>query len=314
MADFAATGLVRLMVRVLGDMDPALVEGIGCSGPMAGAVEPDAGKRLLIARTLSAHGPGPLLAVGQALHLIDEAPLHAALLASADPAVLADKWMRLERYFHASHRTRIVARPGGWFCRRYAGDAVPGVGENCLVAGLLFGLVGRIGVTGARLIIAGQTLAPEDLAAFRLPETETAEVFAIGWESVGAVQPQPGPAHDGDLADRLADLMAADAGRAWRIETVADLAALAPRTLQRRLTEAGWTFSALLRRARMRAASQLLSKPTVTLAEIGYCCGYADQAHFQRDFRRMTNMTPNAFRRQALATGALATGVLAAGS
>ena len=97
--------------------------------------------------------------------------------------------------------------------------------------------------------------------------------------------------------------MAEDAGRGWRIDSVAAIAGLAPRTLQRRLTETGWTFSALLRRARMRAASQLLVDPAVTLAEIGYCCGYADQAHFQRDFRRMTNMTPNAFRRQALATG-----------
>lgn len=305
MADFAATGLVRLMVRVLGDMDPALIEGIGRSGPMAGAVEPDTEKRLLITRTLSVHGPGPLLAVGQALHLIDEAPLHAALLASADPAVLAEKWMRLERYFHASHRTRIVARPGGWFCRRLAPDTPPGAGENCLIAGLLLGLAGRIGVTGARLVIAGQTLAPADFPSFQLPENETAEVFAIGWDGVGAAHRLPLPSGNtaDDLPDRLADLMAADAGRAWRIDSLAALVGLAPRTLQRRLTEAGWTFSALLRRARMRAASLLLSDPAVTLAEIGYCCGYADQAHFQRDFRRMTNMTPNAFRRQALASG-----------
>jgi len=58
----------------------------------------------------------------------------------------------------------------------------------------------------------------------------------------------------------------------------------------------GRTFSTVLRRARMRQATQLLTRSNVPLSEIGYCCGYADQAHFQRDFLRATNITPRVFR------------------
>ena len=39
---------------------------------------------------------------------------------------------------------------------------------------------------------------------------------------------------------------------------------------------------------------------TASLAEIGYCCGYADQPHFQRDFRRALNMSPGEYRRVAI--------------
>lgn len=56
------------------------------------------------------------------------------------------------------------------------------------------------------------------------------------------------------------------------------------------------TFSGVLRRARMRVATQYLSEGQVGLAEIGFCCGYADQAHFQRDFLRAANVTPGVFR------------------
>lgn len=303
MAEFTSTGLVQLMLKVLGEADPALVDGIGRPGPMATAVEPDATKRLLVARAMERHGPGLLLSVGQHLADMDETPVRAILVASRDPSVLADKWMRLERYFHSSHRTRIVARPTGWFCRREAlrEPALPG--ENCLIAGLLYGLLGEIGMKGARLLIAGRELVPEDFPGFALPPREDAEAFAIGWERAAVRRsresPHPETGNGGDLAARLVDLVAADAGRVWRIEAAAAAVGLSARTLQRRLTAAGWTFQAVVRRARMRAATALLAGSPASLAEIGYCCGYADQAHFQRDFRRMTNMTPKTYRELA---------------
>jgi AraC-like DNA-binding protein len=38
----------------------------------------------------------------------------------------------------------------------------------------------------------------------------------------------------------------------------------------------------------------------MSIADIGYWCGYADQAHFQRDFRRAVNMTPGRYREAGL--------------
>jgi AraC-like DNA-binding protein len=60
------------------------------------------------------------------------------------------------------------------------------------------------------------------------------------------------------------------------------------------------TFSTALRTARIDEAARLLREEAASLAEIGYCCGYADQPHFQRDFRRALNMSPGDYRRVSL--------------
>jgi AraC family transcriptional regulator len=49
----------------------------------------------------------------------------------------------------------------------------------------------------------------------------------------------------------------------------------------------------------IRAACELLGKPEWPLAEIAAECGFADQSHFTRAFRRMAATTPLRFR-QAL--------------
>jgi transcriptional regulator GlxA family with amidase domain len=46
----------------------------------------------------------------------------------------------------------------------------------------------------------------------------------------------------------------------------------------------------------MEAAAELLSKSALGLAEIGFTCGFADQAHFTRAFKRFTAFTPAAYR------------------
>ena len=38
------------------------------------------------------------------------------------------------------------------------------------------------------------------------------------------------------------------------------------------------------------------------LAEVGFLCGYADQAHFTREFRRRVGLPPERYRR-AFASG-----------
>lgn len=49
-------------------------------------------------------------------------------------------------------------------------------------------------------------------------------------------------------------------------------------------------------RMRIRAACELLLKSEMTLAEISFAVGFADQSHFTRAFRRYTQLTPAAFR------------------
>lgn len=49
-------------------------------------------------------------------------------------------------------------------------------------------------------------------------------------------------------------------------------------------------------RLRVRTACERMLEPYVSLAEVSFAAGFADQSHFTRSFRRITGMTPAAFR------------------
>jgi AraC-like DNA-binding protein len=67
------------------------------------------------------------------------------------------------------------------------------------------------------------------------------------------------------------------------------------------LAASGQSFNALLDATRKRAAEQYLSDARLSIAEVAYLLGYSEPAAFHRAFRRWTRMTPQTFRRAALA-------------
>jgi AraC-like DNA-binding protein len=68
--------------------------------------------------------------------------------------------------------------------------------------------------------------------------------------------------------------------------------------LQRRLTEAGTSFSCLWTEVRLAQSARMLVGGREPMAQVGYLCGFADQAHFTRSFKRFTAMTPVVYRAQ----------------
>lgn len=58
----------------------------------------------------------------------------------------------------------------------------------------------------------------------------------------------------------------------------------------------GETIGEHVQRRRVRHASKLLGLPEMPLADIAYACGFSDQSHFTRIFKRCVGMTPGAFR------------------
>jgi AraC family transcriptional regulator len=54
-----------------------------------------------------------------------------------------------------------------------------------------------------------------------------------------------------------------------------------------------------LRRARVEEAARRLADTDQPLAEIALACGFCDQSHLTRTFRRRTGLTPGAWRRAA---------------
>ncbi|MEL6347632.1 MAG: helix-turn-helix domain-containing protein [Myxococcota bacterium] len=79
-------------------------------------------------------------------------------------------------------------------------------------------------------------------------------------------------------------------------ERVARHLAMSPRTLQRHLKEHQISYGQLLEQTRRGLAERYLADPTLSLAEIAYLCGYAEQTSFFRAFRQWTGQTPATHR------------------
>jgi AraC-like DNA-binding protein len=81
------------------------------------------------------------------------------------------------------------------------------------------------------------------------------------------------------------------------IRTVAEIARLSVRTLQRRLHDQGVTFAWVVAGARLAMAQQMLVDPARKVIDVALDLGYSDPAHFTRAFVRWTGLAPREFRR-----------------
>jgi AraC-like DNA-binding protein len=81
------------------------------------------------------------------------------------------------------------------------------------------------------------------------------------------------------------------------IHTVAAMARMSVRTLQRRLHDQGVTFAWVVAGARLAMAQQMLVDPARKVIDVALDLGYSDPAHFTRAFVRWTGLAPREFRR-----------------
>jgi AraC-like DNA-binding protein len=83
------------------------------------------------------------------------------------------------------------------------------------------------------------------------------------------------------------------------LSEVAEMAGVSTRSLQRKLSYAGLSYSTLIDTARFENASKLLRATDSKIIEIALSSGYTDPAHFTRAFRRIAGVTPRQFREQS---------------
>lgn len=86
---------------------------------------------------------------------------------------------------------------------------------------------------------------------------------------------------------------------AVRLTGVADELAMTPRTLQRKLSDAGTSFQAQLDQVRYRQACDYLRQPGLSLVDIAFLLGYREQSAFNHAFRAWAGINPGAWRLQA---------------
>lgn len=82
------------------------------------------------------------------------------------------------------------------------------------------------------------------------------------------------------------------------VKQVAQYLAMHTRTLHRKLSKEGVTFSGLLEDTRRRLSYHLVSRTQLNILEISQNLGYSDATAFSRSFRRWFGISPAHWRRQ----------------
>ncbi len=86
------------------------------------------------------------------------------------------------------------------------------------------------------------------------------------------------------------------------IPTLSDIASqfgMSGRTLQRRLSDRGYSFQTVVDQSRRELAERLLRETGYPLTEVAFLTGFSDQTAFSRAFKRWAGQTPRSFRLKA---------------
>jgi AraC-like DNA-binding protein len=101
-------------------------------------------------------------------------------------------------------------------------------------------------------------------------------------------------------AAHLEHLIAVGSDSGLSLADAATALGVSPRTLARRLQEAGTTYRLLRDAHRRRRAEELLETGTLTVAELAYRLGYEDTANFNRACRRWFGSSPGSLRQKPI--------------
>lgn len=105
---------------------------------------------------------------------------------------------------------------------------------------------------------------------------------------------------DGDIREEVFGILTTQTTVGdLRLDTVARRLTITPRTLQRRLAQAGTSFEILCDQARRAAAETYLTNTTLSISEVTYLLGYSEPTAFHRACKRwFGGITAQSFREQ----------------
>jgi len=129
-----------------------------------------------------------------------------------------------------------------------------------------------------------------------------ARFYALEWHRKGLAPyivfvPQRG--HGDATILEAQDWLATHHPVANPVDQIVGRAGLAARTFKRRFSKAtGLSPIAYVQRLRVEDAKRRLERATAPIDDISWNVGYEDPAFFRRFFKRLTSLTPGAYRRK----------------
>ena len=88
-------------------------------------------------------------------------------------------------------------------------------------------------------------------------------------------------------------------------EAVSAKLGMSRRTMARKLSDSGTTFSEIVAQVRSRIAARELRESERSIGEIAWRLGYRSQASFSTAFRKVTGLSPSAYRKSAEGGGSI---------
>ena len=266
-------------------------------------------KRNLLRTAFNTFGYAPILEAGFDIRLQHDSPMGYTLLKATSVNDLLNRFFRFEKYFHSKHRLAIRSEDEKsitlW---HYSKTSVrPEIYEDIVVAGLLAGILDRFGCRDLVLEIEGQPLIARGKVIRDISLPGDCSCFTVRWSTVG---PAHIPVFDGQnrflnsltaagmgpVSRKTGSLISSDPVRSWKVEDVAGEFGLSARSLQRRLTEEGTTFSKCVMAARCQCAVYYMTEEIDNLSAVGFLAGFSDAAHFSREFSKTMGILPSDFR------------------
>jgi AraC-like DNA-binding protein len=307
--DFASSVMVRVLVRgmtALGFSSPVLLRD------STQATIPLDLKSKVVKSAIEQGGLACLPLLGRGLHDLAMEPTHLALTTGRSAAAMLMRWQRLERYIHSKHRILIHELRDDFVLLEHVHKGhgpKPLAFEDLVVCGVLCALLEANGLKSVKAESESGYVAlfpftdPDKLS--QCAQQEQTGKWVITWQGFGnapnameqpvswaKVSPKvwsPFLCAVGDkVAERLPELLLID-------DAAADMH-MSRRSFQRTLALDGVSYQQLQAEVRFRLAGWHLLKQEMPIAEIGFVCGYSDQAHLTREFNKRVGVPPAKYR------------------
>jgi AraC-like DNA-binding protein len=269
-----------------------------------------ADKHALLDMLLEVAGLSGVFEAGRGFGTLPQDPLLDALSRSSSAAELMRRWMRLERFGHATHRTvlREVLADALVLQHVCKNGSTILAAQDMFIWGVMMGLSERVGFVVKSVHVMHQLDAPGTLVwskgmwcAQSLTLTGTSHVrFQFEEHAPYKMESMPGdqpePCAGGAWTEQLQALISRDLLVSWTIARAALVLRTSSRQLQRMLREQGTSFTQVIHRQRLEMACAMIRQGECSLTEIAFCTGFSDSAHFTRIFRRYMDVPPMAYR------------------
>lgn len=281
-------------------------------------------KRHWVEHVAEKYGYSILLTLGRGASQFTHTPIAMALLSNASPEQVLRRWQRLERYAHSNHYCLIEYNSGSVDEQNQVmiqhqaradthGSIGPSLGEDLAVLGVICTLLHLRGAQAIQIYCEQQLIYDYQAQVAGVDRNRIAlfqhlaKVASRQWQ----VRWQTDESHLQTMQQFASHAPAKMLAITWHTKTkraikhiglldtsikkVAAYLGVSERSLQRFLEKEDTGFAKLVQQVRVEVASKLLLSNRQTLAEIGFTCGYSDQAHFTRQFKQLNGMAPKAY-------------------